>query len=98
MSLAHARGLAMVVENDRVTGVITAGDLTRLAERWNNFLDLPAGDVMTRHAADGGAGRPGVGGAGHHGAARIVAMPVVDENQRMVGVVHLHDLMRAGAV
>jgi arabinose-5-phosphate isomerase len=28
----------------------------------------------------------------------IMAMPVVDGAQRLVGVVHLHDLMRAGAV
>jgi arabinose-5-phosphate isomerase len=28
----------------------------------------------------------------------IIAMPVVDESARLVGVVHLHDLMRAGAV
>jgi arabinose-5-phosphate isomerase len=26
----------------------------------------------------------------------IMAMPVVDESQHIVGVVHLHDLMRAG--
>ena len=26
----------------------------------------------------------------------IMAMPVVDENRRVHGVVHLHDLMRAG--
>jgi arabinose-5-phosphate isomerase len=29
--------------------------------------------------------------------AGIMSMPVVDENSRVVGVVHLHDLMRAGA-
>jgi arabinose-5-phosphate isomerase len=28
----------------------------------------------------------------------IIAMPVVDEGERIVGVVHLHDLMRAGVV
>jgi CBS domain-containing protein len=26
----------------------------------------------------------------------IIAMPVVDDSERVVGVVHLHDLMRAG--
>jgi arabinose-5-phosphate isomerase len=26
----------------------------------------------------------------------IMAMPVVDDSQKIVGVVHLHDLMRAG--
>jgi CBS-domain-containing membrane protein len=28
----------------------------------------------------------------------IIAMPVVDSSERIVGVVHLHDLMRAGVV
>ena len=27
----------------------------------------------------------------------IMAMPVVDDSQRLAGVVHLHDLMRSGA-
>ncbi len=26
----------------------------------------------------------------------IMAMPVLDDDERMVGIVHLHDLMRAG--
>ena len=33
VSLAHDRGLAMVVDGGRLTGVLTTGDLTRLAER-----------------------------------------------------------------
>jgi arabinose-5-phosphate isomerase len=28
----------------------------------------------------------------------VMALPVVDAEQRVVGMVHLHDLMRAGAV
>jgi arabinose-5-phosphate isomerase len=28
----------------------------------------------------------------------IIAMPVLDEKDRVVGVIHLHDLMRAGVV
>jgi arabinose-5-phosphate isomerase len=27
----------------------------------------------------------------------IMALPVVDEEQRLCGIVHLHDLLRAGA-
>jgi CBS domain-containing protein len=29
---------------------------------------------------------------------RVMALPVLDEDRRVVGIVHLHDLMRAGAV
>jgi CBS domain-containing protein len=28
----------------------------------------------------------------------VIALPVVEENGRVAGAVHLHDLMRAGAV
>jgi arabinose-5-phosphate isomerase len=28
----------------------------------------------------------------------IIAMPVLDAGDRVVGVIHLHDLMRAGVV
>ena len=41
VSLAHDRGLAMVVEAGRLAGVLTTGDLTRLAERDPAFLDRP---------------------------------------------------------
>ena len=98
MSLAHARGLATVVENDRVGGVITAGDLSRIAERWDNFLDLPAGEVMTTTPRLARVDDLASTITGQMERIGIVAMPVVDENSRLVGVVHLHDLMRAGAV
>ncbi len=98
MALAHARGLATVVEHDRVLGVITAGDLSRIAERWSNFLELPAGDVMTATPRTASVDELAATVTGHMERIGIVAMPVVDAEQRMVGVVHLHDLMRAGAV
>jgi arabinose-5-phosphate isomerase len=28
----------------------------------------------------------------------IISMPVIDGEERLVGVIHLHDLMRAGVV
>jgi arabinose-5-phosphate isomerase len=98
MSLAHARGLATVVENDRVRGVITAGDLSRIAERWDSFLDLPAGEVMTTTPRLARVDDLASTITGQMERIGIVAMPVVDETARLVGVVHLHDLMRAGAV
>ena len=48
VSLAHDRGLAMVVAGERLAGVLTTGDLTRLAERDPDFLARPAVEVMTR--------------------------------------------------
>jgi arabinose-5-phosphate isomerase len=28
----------------------------------------------------------------------VMALPVLDDERRLVGIVHLHDLMRAGAI
>ena len=96
--LAARRGIAIVVEQSRVSGVVTAGDLTRLLERERDVLTVPVTQVMTsapRVARDDELGSAVVHRMETHG---IMAMPVVDEAGVLVGVVHLHDLMRAGAV
>ena len=97
VGLAHGRGLVPLVDGGVLVGVITTGDLTRLVERTSDYLALPAADVMTRtprsaHADDLAASA--LGALERHG---IVALPVLDTNERLVGVVHLHDLLRAGA-
>jgi arabinose-5-phosphate isomerase len=96
--LAERRGIAIVVEQELVYGVVTAGDLTRLLERRDDVLAIPVASVMTttpRLAQDHELGSAVVHRMETHG---IMAMPVTDAAGRLVGVIHLHDLMRAGAV
>ncbi|MFL5506365.1 MAG: SIS domain-containing protein [Gemmatimonadales bacterium] len=97
MTLAHHRGMALVVEGERLRGVFTAGDLTRLAQRDADYLDRAVCDLMTpapKTCVADDAGAVVVGVMERHG---IMALPVL-EAERVVGVVHLHDLLRAGAV
>jgi len=97
--LAEMRGTVPIVgEGKQVVGVVTAGDLTRLMERNPGFLDVPVRDVMTRNpkvARMGELASAAVHRMEKHG---IMALPVVDESARLQGIVHLHDLMRSGAV
>lgn len=98
VTLAHHRGIANVVEDGRLVGVITAGDLTRQAERDADFLTRPLDAVMSRTPRTAQAddlAAAAVGTMERHG---IMALPVLDNDSRVVGVVHLHDLLRAGAV
>lgn len=98
VALAKGRGLALIVDDGALVGVISAGDLTRLAERTADFLVLPADGVMTRGPRTARAddlAATTVGMMERHG---IVAAPVLDADDRVVGVVHLHDLLRAGVV
>lgn len=94
--IAERRGIAIVVNaRTHVDGVLTAGDLSRLVERSEDFWTAPVRGVMTRQpkmAHVGELASAVVYRMEQHG---IMAMPVVNENDELVGVVHLHDLMRA---
>ena len=97
--IAELRGLAVVVDGaGHVAGVMTGGDLTRLMERVESIMAVPVAEVMNRQPKL--ARRDELASAvvyrmETHG---IMSMPVVDEDDRFVGVVHLHDLMRARVV
>lgn len=97
--LAEKRGTVAVTDAaGGLAGVVTAGDLTRLMERTDQFLEVPVGDVMTRDpktASGDELASAAVARMERHG---VMALPVVDGGRRVVGIVHLHDLMRAGAV
>ena len=94
--LAERRGIAIVLEGERLAGVLTAGDLTRLMERVDNPLAVPVRDVMTTSAKVASLGELGSAAVYRMERHGIMAMPVVDESRHVHGVVHLHDLMRAG--
>lgn len=98
VSLARDRGLALVGTDGRLAGVLTTGDLTRLAERDPDFLGRPVSQVMTsapKTAAPDDLAAAAVGSMERHG---VIVLPVVSNGGGIEGVVHLHDLMRAGAV
>jgi arabinose-5-phosphate isomerase len=99
VQLAERRGIAIITrETGEVAGVITTGDLSRLMEREENVFPIPVTQVMNTNpktAREDELGSAVVFRMENHG---IIAMPVVDSSERIVGVVHLHDLMRAGVV
>ncbi|HEY0971931.1 MAG TPA: KpsF/GutQ family sugar-phosphate isomerase [Gemmatimonadales bacterium] len=98
VQLAERRGIVVVCDDERrLLGVLTSGDFARLLEREQDFFDIALESVMNRSprtAEPGELGSSVVYRMEQHG---IMSMPVLDAGRRLVGVVHLHDLMRAGA-
>ena len=94
--LAERRGIAIMLDSgDRVIGVMTAGDLTRAMEHESDVLALPVEQLLNRTpkvARHNELASAVVYRMETHG---IMAMPVLDAEERLAGVVHLHDLMRA---
>jgi len=95
--IAHRRGTVPVLDGaGTVVGVITAGDLTRYAESHPDFLGRPVAEAMTGDArliGPDSLAAEAVRVMEEHG---IMALPVVDPERRLLGIVHLHDLLRAG--
>lgn len=97
--LAEQRGTVPIVDDrGRLTGVVTAGDLTRLMEHDPDFLSRGVAEIMTRAPKTATANELGSAAASRMEAHGIMALPVVRDDGTLEGVVHLHDLMRAGAV
>ena len=95
--LAERRGIAIIVEDGVLQGVVTTGNFMRLMEKQSDIWTVPVVEVMTRApktTTEDELGSAVVFRMKQHG---IISMPVLDAQQRVVGVVHLHDLLRSGA-
>jgi len=97
VTLAERRGIAVVVDGGgRVGGVFTSGDFTRLVEHRADWLDVTLAAVMRRDPKTARADELGSAVAYRMQRHGIMAVPVVDDTGCLEGVVHLHDLLRAG--
>jgi arabinose-5-phosphate isomerase len=97
--LAEQRGIVLVAGTDReLEGVLTAGDLTRLMEHEADVLSHPVDRIMTRTPRVARSGELASAVVYRMETNGVMAMPVLGDDDRLVGVVHLHDLMRARVV
>jgi arabinose-5-phosphate isomerase len=92
-------GMTTVVETDgRLAGIITDGDLRRKMSTAGNVLDLTAQDVMTPKPVAIATSTLAVEALAMLEQRKITSIVVIDADQRVEGVVHLHDLWRTGMV
>jgi arabinose-5-phosphate isomerase len=87
-------GMAAVVEDgDRLAGIITDGDLRRLMQkRKGETFDLTAHECMTANPATISPDELAATALNIMEKRKITALIVVDSENRVAGVVHLHDL------
>ena len=87
-------GLTAVTEADgRLLGIITDGDLRRVMQnRRQNVLDLSAADCMTRNPVTLPRSELAASALRLMEEKKITSVLVVDEDGRLEGVVHIHDL------
>ena len=90
-------GVTAVVDNDKVIGIITDGDLRRMLSQTDDFSSYTAKDIMSEgpkcidnHAMAVEAMEL----METHGISQLL----VEENGKYAGVVHLHDLIKEGII
>ncbi len=94
---AKKLGCAILINNDGImTGILTDGDIRRTLLKYNNTSSLIAKDVMTRNpkvilATDLAAKALHI--MEKHS---ITSLAVCDNENRPIGIVHVHDLLKAG--
>jgi arabinose-5-phosphate isomerase len=88
-----ALGMTTVVDDGRLIGLISDGDLRRLLERHGKHaLDLSAAECMTPNPQTIAADEFAISALEVMERRKITALPVIDAEGRLLGVVHLHDL------
>jgi len=94
---AKRLGVTLVVDGRGILqGIITDGDLRRALKKWGNVQDKKVKEVMTpkpRHIGPGALASQALEFMEHHA---ITVLPVVDEAAKVLGIVHLHDLLGRG--
>ena len=88
-------GMACVVREDgTLAGVITDGDLRRHLGRGENLLSMTVDAVMSRVPFTIGRQELAVSALNVLEARKITSLVVVDAQDRVEGVLHIHDLWR----
>lgn len=91
-------GMTGVFRGTRLEGVITDGDLRRAIKRGDNILELSARDVMSANPKKISAGSLAESALRIMEEHSITSLFVEDRDGRVSGVLHLHDLIKAGVV
>jgi len=86
-------GVTTVVDGDKLLGIISDGDLRRLLERsGKDALDMTAAECITAEAKTISGSEFAATALAIMEERKITSLVVVDENNNVQGIVHLHDL------
>ncbi|SER65453.1 arabinose-5-phosphate isomerase [Vreelandella subterranea] len=92
-------GFTCVVDPDGLlVGVYTDGDLRRTLDTFHDLRDVRVDDVMTRPGKRIPPDLLAAEAVRIMEDNRITALAVVDEHQRPIGALHMHDLLASGVI
>jgi arabinose-5-phosphate isomerase len=90
-------GVTAVLQDDKITGIVTDGDIRRMLQKTTDISKLTAGDIMSANPK-----------TIESDSMAVDALDVLEDNKisqllavkdgKYYGVVHLHNLIREGII
>ena len=96
---AKGLGMTAVLDNEqKLIGLFTDGDLRRAFDQRIDIMHTTIDQVMTRNCKTIGADALAVEALNLMEQNKITGLLVADEQRQVIGVIHMHDLLRAGVI
>ncbi len=89
-------GVTAVVENDKIVGIITDGDIRRMLSKSTEINSLSANDIMSKNPKTISINAMAIDALETLEANDITQILVTNDTSDYLGVVHLHDLIKEG--
>jgi len=90
-------GVTAVVEDDKIVGIITDGDLRRMLSKNDSFTNLTAKDIMSSNPKRIDENAMAID-AMELMETNEISQLLVENNGKYAGVVHIHDLIKEGII
>ncbi|MFQ3181408.1 MAG: arabinose-5-phosphate isomerase [Polaribacter sp.] len=89
-------GVTAVLENDKLVGIITDGDIRRMLSKTTDINHFTAKDIMGKNPKTVSQDAMAIEALEKLERDSITQILVVDAQEKYLGVVHLHDLIKEG--
>ena len=90
-------GVGIIVNNEgKLSGIITDGDIRRISIKYGDISNLVLKDVMTKNPKTLDKETLAAKALAYMEKYSITSLVVVNESEEPIGLIHIHDLLRAG--
>lgn len=98
IEISHKRlGATAVMNNNKLSGIITDGDLRRMLEKYDDFSSLQAKDIMTSNPIAISSDRLAYDALQVMEDNNINQIIIIKEHD-YIGIVHMHEILREGVI
>ena len=88
----------MTDDSGHCTGIFTDGDLRRILEKNEDFFKITASDAMIKNPKTISQDAILDAALGMMEKHSITQLPTVDKDNKLIGVIHLHDILKSKLV